>query len=202
MRFANARCFTRLFCTIGLPALFISPAAHAGSIFNYEIAINSFISNPNPSVFGTSTMETISFDNGNSTNINQTYSFANIVGVTVTSIGGTFSITGPETLSFAGNPLDEFATTDAQGMLQLTPPFSVGVITTDSVTASINGGDESVSLSKWWVTGTWQGEHSALAGASFGALTAVPEPTSLMLFAAGGALIAAGSIRRRNPARR
>jgi hypothetical protein len=191
--------FSAVFTLLGAICL-IAPA-HGGSIFNYEVGIPSFISNPNPAVFGTSTVETISFNNGNATNIDQTYSFSNIVGVTVTSVDGTFSITGPETLTLAGNPADTFATTDALGNLVLTPPFSVGVVTTDSITASILDGD-SVSLSKWWFTGTWQGEHSAYAGYAFGALEPVPEPSSLMMFAAGGVLMAAGCLRRTRVRRR
>jgi hypothetical protein len=211
-RHANPRSLTRIFSMavgFGLRCIWapliltslISPA-YASPMYTYEVAIANFIGNNNPSVFGTSTLETITFSNGNSTSANQTYSYADIVGATVTSVGGTFSITGaePETLTLAGNPFDTFATTNAQGTLQLIPPFSIGVITTDSVTISVNNGDESISLAAWWVTGTWQHSGAINGASAFGALTAVPEPTSTMLFVGGSALIAVGRLRRRKRA--
>ena len=68
-----------------------SVAAHAASFYTYQI-IDNYTYNTVPSVYGTYAVIDITFDNGNNTNINQTYTFGNIVDVNVNTIpsGGNF----------------------------------------------------------------------------------------------------------------
>lgn len=155
--------------------------ARAG--FDFDFTMPSYFNNTDPSLFGTGADLTIALDNGNSTNIDQVYTYADIVGIYATAIGGTFSIptSSVETLTFSGGSLsDVFATTNAQGLIDSMPP------TGDSITASINGGQQGIGIfdwTIWWPKWGYEDYEGQVAeGAITGqALTPVPEPGSLCL---------------------
>src|SRR5262245_22216889 len=65
-------------------------------IYTYAVDVNSYMTNTNPSLFGTGLQSTVSLDNGNSTNLNQTYTYAQIVNGSTVSVGGTFAMTQAE----------------------------------------------------------------------------------------------------------
>jgi hypothetical protein len=192
----------RCLCVIGLSSLdltSLSQPARAATIYTYDVYLNSFMQNSNPGLFGTAEHTTIAFNNGNATNQNQTYRYADIVGATVSSIGGTFSMTGSqsETLTFTGNTSDLFATTNAQGVLSLLAPFSPNIVTTDSVKISVNNGDY-ITLAGWWFTGTWQSSGNSVGDRAFGGLsTATPEPSTWSMLLAGLAGLGLRCRRRR-----
>jgi hypothetical protein len=178
----------------------IAPAR--ANVYSYDLNVNSFFSNNNPALFGAGSHSTVVFDNGNSTNQNQTYRYADIVNVATTSTGGTFSMTAaqPKTITYTGTNTDTFATTNALGNLLLSPPFlEVNVNNDATIFTAING--DQVLMSAWWFTGTWQGEKNSTAGAASGGLSPVPEPSTLAMIFVGlaslGLPVFRTSIRRR-----
>ena len=181
-----------------------SAPAHAMP-FVYQFDVN-FLSNTDPSVFGTGQLQTITFDNGQSTNQNQIYAYGDIVNLSARSIGGSFFLDGslPQTFSYTGDPAHTFATTDSAGLIALKLPFAVDIDLGDSILVS-NGGAESVVDVEWSILGTWTvsaidgpdvyGGLSKITGSrAFGSISprALPEPATFALFTTAFALILLG----------
>ena len=70
--------------------LILLPLSVSATTFTYEWT-QTYSYNDNPLIFGSAVVFDITFDNGNSTNINQTYYFGDVVDLTVRTIGGTYA---------------------------------------------------------------------------------------------------------------
>lgn len=193
----RVRITMRRFGSIALLAVAIlsSTTPAEAVIYTYAANVNSYMTNTNPSLFGTGLQSTDSVDNGNATNQNQTYTYAQIVNGSTVSVGGTFAITQaePKIFSYTGTPTNTFATTDASGNLILLPPG--GPVVNDAALLTAGNGDQ-ISYAAWWFTGTWQGAKRGNDNA-FGGLVAVPEPATASILLLGIAGVMA--LRRRKP---
>lgn len=176
--------------------------SRAAIIYAYEFNIGSYISNNDLSLFGTAADLSIFLSNGNSTNKNQIYTYADIVGVAATTIGGTFGIAGstPQTLLFTGNSMaDIFATTNAQGAIEL-----ISDVNGDSFQISANGGAQNMLWKPWFLRPPpwWIMIYDNIGDGAFGVpQTVTPLPTALPLFASGlGAMGLFGWCRKRKAA--
>lgn len=163
--------------------------ASAGPIFTYDFQISSWKINSNPSLYGTGADLFLSFSNDNSTNENQSYTFADIVGASLTTIGGTFEIPGtpPPSIIYSGDSSTVFVTTNATGVVtnDLIPAGQSLIITAAS-------GDQSFQVLVWPIESDfydWGGPNPfPPVQSTFGAVTSVtfvPEPSSIGMLGGG-----------------
>jgi hypothetical protein len=103
-------------------AALVQPSASA-AVYTYGLHVGKYQINQDPSTFGTSGDVYLQLSNGASTNLNQTYTYRDILGLLATTTG-TFAITPFQSVSYIGTGSDTntFATTDSQGQLILNQP--------------------------------------------------------------------------------
>lgn len=188
------------------------PAVTHATPFTFDFTSNltgAHTLNTNPLLFGSALSISIVFDNGDTTNKSQVYSYADITNIAVAAMGGTFSVpeSDPKTISFTGNPSDLFVTTDAQGRIVVPPPFSQNIVIGDSVSLKSLIDGEGTVFAAWWFTGRWQHSNAISGDEAFGPLkaVAVPEPPSwafLLMGLAGLGLILRREKKAGNPSLR
>lgn len=186
---------------IATPLLFSSMATHA-NVFTYEVASNySFGSG---GVFGNSTIIDLSFNNGSTSNLNQSYTFGNLTDVSVRTVGGTFllndNFSSPSLTTYstgfdstvallstnsAGNGTFTLASTPTQ-----TATFQDPTLAGNTLQFAIGASNESIYLSYAPSTGgyyeaqIWNSNAPVSLAATY-LPAAVPVPAAVWLFGVG-----------------
>jgi hypothetical protein len=180
---------------LGLKVLLLAVLTHSSLAtaipFTYQVA-EKYYRNDNPAIFGTAALVNITVDNGNSTNLNQTYTWGDITAASVSTVGGTF--THAWTNPMSGGPLiNDLFSVDANGIATLADwnntaynsyfvSDSRGV---DGVFLQLGSGNNvnlELAINNFRTTAFSVTTYDTL---SVTQVVAVPEPNSIALLAAG-----------------
>ncbi len=120
-------------------ATLLGATAADANVYTYDLQVGAYQIDMDPATFGTHGDVFLQLSNGASTNVNQTYTYQDIVGA-LARTDGTFAITPFQPVSYngTGSDTDIFATTDSLGNLTLNQPtindpslYPDGFLTTD-----------------------------------------------------------------------
>lgn len=180
------------------PFLFSSMVTQA-EVFTYQVSSNYAFGGGG--VLGSSAIIDLSFDNGGTSNLNQSYTFANLTDISVSTVGGSFllndNISSPGLTSYSSGfiPTTVLVSTNSTGngtLLLPTSPNQFVHYTDPTVTNEIlkvsMGSDDSIYL-----ISTSPGYSQAQIYNSHGPVTlsatylpaAVPVPAALWMFMVG-----------------
>jgi len=102
--------------------LLLGSGAAQAAPFTFEFDMPAWTFTQDASIFGSSAVLDLTFDNGAVTDLNQTYLNSDVTSVSITAVGGTFSDTWTPFTSnnfFTGLPGISFVSTDASGIATL-----------------------------------------------------------------------------------